>query len=146
MKLNKILEHFEKLIIMILLLITGIIILISAFELGVIIIRDIITIRQGESALMLLNSSDLLNVFSFILLVIIGLELFESIKQYLNKHILQAEIILVVALTAIARKDIVLDYDKVEPLGLIGIALLVVALALSYFLIKRANKNYSDRT
>ena len=93
---------------------------------------------------MFLNSTDLLNVFSFVLLVIIGLELFESIKHYLSKHILQAEIILVVALTAIARKVIILDYDKQVPLVIIGIALLVVALAISYYLIKRANRDDID--
>lgn len=89
---------------------------------------------------MFLDSNDLLHLFSFVLLIIIGLELFEAIKQYLNKHILQAEIILIVALTAIARKVIVLDYSKTEPLVIVGIALLIISLATSYFLIKRANK------
>lgn len=144
MKSQKILDIFEKIIISILLLSTGIIIFISAFELVVIIVRDVITYSSGDAKLMLLNSVDLLNVFSFILLVIIGLELFESIKQYLNKHILQAEIILIVALTAIARKVIVLDYDKQSPLSVMGIALLVLALAVSYFLIKRANRETHD--
>lgn len=144
MKLHKILDIFEKIIIMILLLSTGVIIFISAFELVVIIIRDVITYSSNDAKLMFLNSADLLNVFSFVLLVIIGLELFESIKQYLNKHILQAEIILVVALTAIARKVIVLDYDKQTPLSVIGIALLVLALAVSYFLIKRVNRETQD--
>ncbi len=145
MKLSKILDYFEKLIIMILLISTGIIILISSFELIVMIIRDIITISQDEESLMFLDSTDLLNVFSFVLLVIIGLELFETIKHYLSSHILQAEIILVVALTAISRKVIILNYDKQEPLTIIGIALLVLALAVSYFLIKRANREYSDK-
>ena len=144
MNLNKILEYFEKFIIMVLLFSTGAIILISSFELVVIIIRNIVSRSQSDDFLMFLNSSDLLSVFSFVLLVIIGLELFESIKHYLSSHVLQAEIILVVALTAIARKVIVLEYDKQAPMTIIGIALLTLALAVSYFLIKRANKDYSD--
>jgi uncharacterized membrane protein (DUF373 family) len=144
MKLNKILDYFEKLIIMILLFSTGMIILISAFEVVVIIIRDIVTISQDDKFLIFLNSTDLLNVFSFVLLVIIGLELFETIKHYLSSHVLQAEIILVVALTAISRKVIILDYDKQEPITIIGIALLVVSLAISYYLIKRANRENAD--
>ena len=140
MKFNKLLEHFERFIIFILLFFLGVIVLLSTYELIVILIRDIIaSLRAGESFL-LLNSSDLLNVFSFVLLIIIGLELFEAVKQHLKSHVLQAEIILIVALTAIARKVIILDYSTTEPIALIGIALLVVALASSYFLIKRANK------
>lgn len=144
MKLNKILDYFEKIIISILLLSTGVIIAVTAFELVVILVRDIATISQDDGSLIFLNSNDLLNVFSFVLLIIIGLELFETIKHYLSSHVLQAEIILVVALTAIARKVIVLDYDKQESLTLIGIALLVFALAISYYLIRKANMNHTD--
>jgi uncharacterized membrane protein (DUF373 family) len=140
MKISKLLEHFERFIIFILLFFLGIVVLISTYELVVILIRDIITsLREGESFL-LLNSSDLLHVFSFVLLIIIGLELFEAVKQHLKSHVLQAEIILIVALTAIARKVIVLDYSNTEPLILIGIASLVVTLAGSYYLIRRVNK------
>jgi uncharacterized membrane protein (DUF373 family) len=145
MKVNNLLDYFEKFIIIVLLLVTGGIILISTFELVVTIVHDITTLSKDDKSLMFLNSSDLLNVFSFVLLVVIGLELFETIKYYLSRHILQAEIILVVALTAIARKVIILDYDKQEPLTIIGVALLVFALAISYFLIKRANREYPDK-
>jgi len=140
MKFNKLLELFERFIIFILLAILGIIVLLSTYELVVILIRDIISSLQGGEVFILLNSADLLNVFSFVLLIIIGLELFEAVKQHLKSHVLQAEIILIVALTAIARKVIILDYSTTEPIALIGIALLVVALASSYFLIKRAIK------
>lgn len=140
MKINKLLGHFERFIIFILLFFLGIIVLISTYELVVILIRDIIASLKGGESFLLLNSSDLLDVFSFVLLIIIGLELFEAIKQHLKSHVLQAEIILIVALTAIARKVIVLDYSITEPLALIGIASLVVALAGSYFLIKRVNR------
>jgi len=140
MKINKLLEHFERFIIFILLFFLGIIVLLSTYELVVILIRDIIASLRGGETFLLLNSSDLLNVFSFVLLIIIGLELFEAVKQHLKSHVLQAEIILIVALTAIARKVIVLDYGKTEPLTIVGIAFLVISLATSYFLIKRVNK------
>lgn len=140
MKINKVLEHFERFIIIVLLSFTGIIILLSTYELIVLLVREIILSFHIGERLMFLDSNDLLHLFSFVLLIIIGLELFEAIKQYLNKHILQAEIILIVALTAIARKVIVLDYSKTEPLVIVGIALLIISLATSYFLIKRANK------
>lgn len=140
MNIPKILEAFEKIIILILLAITGIIILISSYELVVLIYHEAVSTTKGDDSRLLLNPNELLNVFSFVLLIIIGLELFEAIKQYLKKHILQAEIILIVALTAIARKVIVLDYGAYEGLTIIGIALLTLALAVSYFLIKHVNK------
>ncbi len=140
MKINKVLKKFEKFIILILLIIMGIMILLSTYELIVILVRDIIASVQQRDTFLILNPSDLLSVFSFVLLIIIGLELFEAVKQYLKSHILQAEIILIVALTAIARKVIILDYSTTEPLALIGIALLVLTLAISYFLIKKVNK------
>ena len=145
MKINKLLGHFERFIIFILLFFLGIIVLLSTYELVVILIRDIIASLKGGESFLLLNSSDLLNVFSFVLLIIIGLELFEAIKQHLKSHVLQAEIILIVALTAIARKVIVLDTNVTEPLALIGIASLIVALAGSYFLIKRVNRKKIDK-
>lgn len=140
MKINKFLEQFERFIIFVLLFFLGIIVLLSTYELVVILIRDIIASLQDGEPFLLLNPSDLLNVFSFVLLIIIGLELFEAVKQHLTSHVLQAEIILIVALTAIARKVIVLDYKSTEPLSLIGIASLVISLAGSYYLIKRVNK------
>jgi uncharacterized membrane protein (DUF373 family) len=140
MKINKLLAHFERFIVFILLFFLGVIVLLTTYELIVILIRDIVSsVRKGETIL-LLDSAELLNLFSFVLLIIIGLELFEAVKQYFNSHVLQAEIILIVALTAIARKVIVLDYSKIEPFTLIGIASLVMTLAGSYYLIKRINK------
>ncbi len=140
MKIKKLLELFERIIIFILLFFLGVIVLLSTYELVVILIRDIIASLRGGESFLLLNSSDLLDVFSFVLLIIIGLELFEAIKQHLKSHMLQAEIILIVAITAIARKVIVLDYSSADPLTLIGIASIVASLAGSYFLIKRVNK------
>lgn len=140
MKINKVLKKFEKFIILILLVTMGIMILLSTYELIVILVRDVIASVQQRDTFLILNPSDLLDVFSFVLLIIIGLELFETVKQYLKSHILQAEIILVVALTAIARKVIILNYDQTEPLTIMGIALLVISLATSYFLIKKVNK------
>lgn len=143
MKVSKILELFEKIIILVLLFITGLLIIITTYELVVLVVHEAASAAAGDNPRLLLDANELLNVFSFVLLIIIGLELFEAVKQYLNKHILQAEIILIVALTAIARKVIVLDYKNYEPLTIIGIAFLALALAVSYFLIKKVNSDTS---
>jgi uncharacterized membrane protein (DUF373 family) len=136
--LDRIFHHFERIIVLILLALMGLIITISTFELSASIIDSMIN-NKADKGYMLLNISELLELFSFILLIVIGLELFETIKYYLNKHIIQAEFILLVALTAIARKVIVLDYSKADERLLLGIAATIIALSTGYFLIKRAD-------
>lgn len=136
--LDKIFHYFERSIVLILLFLMGIIILISTFELFVSIVSQISN-HSHEDGLMFLQLQELLELFSFILLIVIGLELFETIKIYLNKHKIQAEFILLVALTAIARKVIVLDYSKVDHILILGIAAIILALSLGYYLIKRAD-------
>jgi uncharacterized membrane protein (DUF373 family) len=136
--LNKILNYFERIIVLILLLLMGIIIIISTIELAITIINEII-FHDKAKGFMFLEMQELLQLFSFILLIVIGLELFETIKFYLNKHRIQAEVILLVALTAVARKIIVIDYSKIDNIFIIGIAATVLALSVGYYLIKRAD-------
>ena len=136
---DKILHYFERIIVLILLALLGVIITISTFELVSSIVKDIF-IHDESQGFFLLDTQDMLQLFSFILLIVIGLELFETIKYYLDKHKIQADFILLVALTAIARKIIVLDYTKVEPILLLGIAATILSLSVGYFLIKRADK------
>ena len=136
--LDKIFHHFERIIVLILLFLMGIIIVISTFELIITVFEGIVN-HNNSKTFMFLDMRELLQIFSFILLIVIGLELFETIKYYLNKHVIQADFILLVALTAIARKVIVLDYSKTDERLLIGIAATILALSVGYFLIKRAN-------
>lgn len=137
--LKKGLSVFENVIVVTLLVILGVIIAISTFELAATIIDMIIT-HKTEKGYMFLEMSELLSLFSFVLLIVIGLELFETIKFYLDKHIIQADVIMLVALTAIARKVIVLDYSKTDEALLLGIAAIIAALSAGYFLIKAGNR------
>jgi uncharacterized membrane protein (DUF373 family) len=78
-----------------------------------------------------------MEIFGFFLLVLIGIELLETIKAYLVTNVVHVEIVLEVALIAIARKVIILDVGKYEPLTLIGIACLIVAVSLAFYVIKQ---------
>lgn len=135
--MNRIIKYFENAIVIVLMLILAIILVITTYELVVSIILQI-SDDQGEESLIFLNLDELFSVFSFILFIVIGLELFETLKVYLKKHEVPAEIILLVALTAIARKIILLDYDKYEGIVYLGIAAIVVALAFGYYLLKKS--------
>lgn len=78
----------------------------------------------------------LLDIFGLFLSVLIALEILENITAYLKKHVVQVELVIVTSLTAVARKIIILDLDKVTGLSLIGLAISIVALSISYFIVK----------
>ena len=77
-------------------------------------------------------------VWMYGLMVIIGLELLESIKAYLESHVIHVEVVLLVALVAVARKIILLDYKDISHSMLFAVAALVIALSVGYFVIRRA--------
>jgi uncharacterized membrane protein (DUF373 family) len=88
--------------------------------------------------LLLLDDGGILNLFAAFLLVLIGVELLDTIKVYITQKTIRVELILSVGLVAIARKVIILDSAHLEGPSLIGIAALVLALGTSIFLVKRA--------
>lgn len=134
------LKKFEYVIISSLIAMMVIVVVLTTVELGWIIIRDIIT-----PPIILLEIDELLEIFGFFLLVLIGIELLETIKAYLMTNVIHVEIVLEVALIAIARKVIILDISQYESLTLVGVAALISAVALAFFVIKRYTKK-NERT
>jgi len=112
------------------------VVLISTIELAVLIIKDII-----EPPRYWLGIDQLFEIFGFFLMLLIGVELLETIKAYLSESVVHSEIVLEVALIAISRKVITLDVKTYEPLTLLGIAALIVSIGLAYFFIKKCRSN-----
>jgi uncharacterized membrane protein (DUF373 family) len=83
-----------------------------------------------------LGVTELLDVFSLFLMVLIGLELMTSIHMYLDDHTIHAELMILVAMTAVTRKIVVVDMMKLDPLLVFGLGFLVITLAAGYYLIK----------
>jgi len=108
------------------------IVFLSTVELGWIIIEDIIT-----PPVFLLDINELLDIFGMFLLVLIGVELLETVKMYLNEKKVHVEVVFTVAMIAIARKVIILDVKELSSLTLIGIGAIIIALSSGYYLIKR---------
>ena len=83
---------------------------------------------------------DLIKVLGDLLTVLIALEVLQNITSYLRRHVVQIELVLVTALTAVARKVIVLPSGAEDkPQLLIGLGIAVVSLSAAYWLVKRAN-------
>ena len=108
----EILNKFERVIVHSLLVMLMLAVLSSTVELGVLLVEQF----MKPPRLFLLDMSELLPIFSFFLMVLIGVELIEVVKVYLSEDTLHVEVVFLVAMIAVARKVIVLDY-KVTSLG-----------------------------
>lgn len=75
-------------------------------------------------------------IFGLFLSVLIALEILENITAYLKKHVVQVELVIVTSLTAVARKIIILDLEKVTGVSLIGLAVAILSLSLSYWIVR----------
>ncbi|QWV99658.1 phosphate-starvation-inducible PsiE family protein [Geomonas nitrogeniifigens] len=126
-------KRFEKGIIMVLVVLMSVVLLLSTLELAWIIIVDIIS-----PPVLLLDISELLDIFGLFMLVLIGIELLDTIaKTYMAESVDHAQIVMAVAIIAIARKVIILDVKELSGLALLGIAAIILALSVGYFLIKK---------
>lgn len=127
------LRRLKTLLISALSVMMAIVLLLSTIELGWVIAKDIIT-----PPYLLLDINELLEIFGLFMLVIIGVELLESImKTYLSERVDHVQIVMAVAMIAISRKVIILDVKEVSSLTLIGIGVIIAALSTGYFLIRR---------
>jgi uncharacterized membrane protein (DUF373 family) len=82
----------------------------------------------------------LLDIFGFFLLVLIGVELLETLKAYVKKDVIHVRVVLEVALIAMARKVIVEEPNSVPSLTLFGIAALILALGVASYFERQAQR------
>lgn len=108
------------------------VVFISTIELAVLIFEEIVSPPTYW-----LGIDQLFKIFGFFLILLIGLELLETIKAYLTENVVHSEIVLEVALIAISRKVIILNVKDYNPLTIIGIAALILSISVAYFFIKR---------
>jgi uncharacterized membrane protein (DUF373 family) len=72
------------------------------------------------------------SLFAGVLLVVLGLELMDTLRNYFIEHRLRVEFLISVALIAVARHVIQLDYEHAQPWLVASIALLILSLSASY--------------
>ena len=130
--MEKMFKIFEKVIVVVLIGLMMVAVFVSTVELAVILFQQLM-----KPPVFLLSISEMLEVFGFFLMVLIGLELLETIKAYLQEDRIHAEVVLLVALVAVSRKVIVLKYKELTPEMLYGMSALIVALAIAFFLVRR---------
>jgi uncharacterized membrane protein (DUF373 family) len=79
----------------------------------------------------------LLTLLDQLLLLLIGLEVLQNLAAYLRDHAIHTELVVLTALTAVARKVIVMPpgHDK-DPLALVGVGVVILCLAIAYSLLR----------
>lgn len=132
-RLNNAVKTIERYIIKTLIGLMSLLLIIATIQLGYQVIISII-----QSDVFILDLDVLMDLFGVFLLVLIGIELLDTIKVYFKKHDIHVEVVMLVALIAIARKIILMDFSKYSGFEILGIAAIVIALALGYYFIKKA--------
>lgn len=123
---------FKRALIVVIILLLAFVLLLATVELVYVIAKDIIS-----PPFLLLELDELLEIFGVFMLVIIGIELFESItKTYLKEGLDHVRVVLAVAMIAIARKVIILDVKEVSTPTMLGISAIILALSIGYYLSK----------
>ncbi|MBD2665680.1 hypothetical protein B6N60_04520 [Richelia sinica FACHB-800] len=126
-------EIIEVIVAKILSLLMLLVIFASIGDLGIFIVKEILTAREGSF------SQALFKTFGLFLNVLIALEILENITGYLKKHVLQVELVIVTSLIAIARKIIILDLKVTEGIEIIGLGIAILALSISYLIIRSSS-------
>lgn len=88
--------------------------------------------------LFILDISDLLDVFSAALVVLIAIEIYSNVTLYLTANVIHVKLVVATALMAVARKIITLDDKSLEPMYFVGYAGLGLALGVTYWLVSRS--------
>lgn len=107
--------------------------LLAVFDLARYLVIDLISDPTGSF------STSLIEIFGLFLNILIALEILENVTAYLQKQVVQVELVIVTSLTAVARKIIIFDFEKLNGVDLIGLGIATLALSVSYWLVRQAN-------
>lgn len=129
------LGQFEGLVAKVLSLAMVLVVLAIIVDLGFVLIRSLLT-STPEGFL----GQTLTDIFGLFLSVLIALEILENITAYIKKHVVQVELVIATALTAVGRKIIILDLEKISGVSLIGLAIAIFSLSISYWLVRRSHR------
>jgi len=134
----EIINNFEKGVYYALMVMLAAVIFFGVIELFIILVGALVIDLSYRLA-----NHEILQIFGYFLLILIGIELLETIKAYLIKNEIHVEIIILVAIIAVARKIILLDPfaeggEALNSTGMMALGVVIIALAASYYLVKKS--------
>jgi len=111
---------------------------VATVELVYVVVKEILVSLASPGDNFVLSETGLFAIFGLFLNVLIAIELIETVEVYFREHALHAETVILVAIIAVARKAILLDLSKYGATDIAALALLIVALGISYFMVRRS--------
>lgn len=127
----KFISRFEKIVVIILVIMMSFLIILTLFNVGFQFYKI-----AHNSATDIFDPDNLKKLFGMVLLVIVGLELLDTIKAYIKDDVVHAEVVILAAIIGLANKVIVLDLKQTDAGSIIALAGLMIALGITYYLLK----------
>ena len=129
-------HNYERQLAKLLALVLAVVIGFAVFEL---VVESSIKIARFQTAWF---DGGLIKLLDRLLMIFIALEVLQNVTAYLRDQVVQIELVLLTAMTAVARKVIVLPPGtESKPQLMAGFGVIVVGLAAAYWLVKRARYN-----
>lgn len=135
-------QRFESVIALMLTLLITFVVIVATYRLFTGIITDLVL-----GAMNPLEHRVFQNVFGEIMTVLIALE-FNHTLQYVvtrQQSVIQMEVILLIALLAIARKFIILDIEKTSAEVMFGLAAIALTLGIIYWLLRECDNSLFNK-
>jgi uncharacterized membrane protein (DUF373 family) len=135
--IDRIFHIFEKSLAGVLLILIAGVAVIAVAELCYVLYLDLAS-DQG----LFLGLDELFDVFGRFLVVLIAIELMASIYMYMKDKSVHAEMMLLIAITALTRKVVILDKETTDAMQMLGMAALLATLIGGYYLVKRLGEQH----
>lgn len=112
------------------------VVLFAIVDLFIVLVEELLSPPTGRF------STSLLKILGLFLNILIALEITQNITSYLSSHTIQIELVIITSVIAVARKIILLDFQKISDSELLALAATIFSLSICYWLVRRTNVNY----
>nr|WP_320160619.1 phosphate-starvation-inducible PsiE family protein [uncultured Methanoregula sp.] len=134
---EEIIDRFEKIVYAVIIIMLIVVLLGAMYELV-----QLMKLYLLDETPLVLVSSEVIGLLGAFLLVLIVVELLDTIKAYFKENKIHVEIVILLAIIAVARKVLLLDRTGISPseynFELISVGVIVLCLTAGYYLVKRA--------
>jgi uncharacterized membrane protein (DUF373 family) len=146
MKIVETVNSFEKIVYVSLMAILIVVLVVSLVDLVFSVYNGLSTltpvVQDGVTLIpQRLDATEFIGLLGGFLLVLIAVELLDTIKAYFTENTIHVEIVILLAIIAVARKVLLLNTTGPSTIAfdmeLVGIGILVAGLGAGYYLIKK---------
>ena len=115
---------------------------------GIVIIALLSTLTNNvylmltDADFIITSKAEVLSFIGMFLLVIINFELIDILYLYTKTQKIHVEVVILIGLTAVSRELIVFNYENNNGVLIAGLGVLIAALSVAYFLIRKVYHDY----